>query len=789
AYFGWRFLESPGDATDGIDNDFDGLEDESQFNGIDDDGDWDPEVDDVGSDGLGPEHEDYLGPDADGSESNGTPDPGEPNFEFTDNDESDQIGLTSFFAATWPAITASNDEVLWNQLKPGFFSVPEQTVDITFLYGSGYFTLAAGERKKFAVAMLFGEDQADILRNATTMQAIYDADYSFALPPKAPQLTAVAGDRQVALYWDRVAEKSRDPVYGFDFEGYRIYRATDPAFIEPWVVTDAFGNRTFNKPIAIFDLDDGLDGPHPIAFNGIQFDMGKDSGLRHIWVDTTVQNGQRYYYAVASFDKGYDDDFFERNLTDKEGLQPLSPTESIYVVDLDASGEVLALGPNVATVVPNAPAAGYVPPNTPHADFEFVQHDSGAATGLVRIIAVDPEQIQEGWNYRVAFAEAGNVTSYAVENLQTLTDTVEFVQGIAQLTRENVLPGSMVLTTLDRSMSFAEGVDFAVEEQPGRLIATSGSLINARAYLATYRHYAVDNSTYLDGELLNPVFDGMQVQAYDDPLAVQADKSGWIAGDCGYTPDINFDKAPYPGNFEIRWEGSVGDSVGRDDLFGIAVPFTVWNTTEDRPARFAVTEGNRDGQWDSADNLFILAEETGNNSNFKVTFSVDSLVITPRQEGDSTVYDTVIVAIEPVEAGDVLGIFTSRPFTADDRYSFTTRASRIDEASAATQLDRIAVVPNPYVVTASWEPQHLFVSGRGTRKIDFINLPRECTIQIFTLSGHLVDTIEHSSVAENGAASWDLLSKDGLEIAYGIYLYHVNAPGVGEMIGKFALIK
>jgi len=28
-----------------------------------------------------------------------------------------------------------------------------------------------------------------------------------------------------------------------------------------------------------------------------------------------------------------------------------------------------------------------------------------------------------------------------------------------------------------------------------------------------------------------------------------------------------------------------------------------------------------------------------------------------------------------------------------------------------------------------------------------------------------------------------------MDIAYGIYLYHVDAPGVGEHIDKFAVIK
>ena len=61
-YFGYKFLESPGLGTetingvtfegDGIDNDNDGMVDESWTDGIDNDGDWDADLDDVGIDGI-----------------------------------------------------------------------------------------------------------------------------------------------------------------------------------------------------------------------------------------------------------------------------------------------------------------------------------------------------------------------------------------------------------------------------------------------------------------------------------------------------------------------------------------------------------------------------------------------------------------------------------------------------------------------------------------------------------------------------------------------------------------
>jgi hypothetical protein len=52
-----------------------------------------------------------------------------------------------------------------------------------------------------------------------------------------------------------------------------------------------------------------------------------------------------------------------------------------------------------------------------------------------------------------------------------------------------------------------------------------------------------------------------------------------------------------------------------------------------------------------------------------------------------------------------------------------------------------------------------------------------------------VDVIEHHGDRVDGAESWNLVSKDGMDIAYGIYIYHVEAPGIGQKIDKFAVIK
>ena len=77
-----------------------------------------PLNDDVGTDGIGPYDEGYAGPDPDGTEGNGKPDQGEPNFGLLDKDESDQLGLTGFLI--FPVHTPynlDNDEQNWQGLS------------------------------------------------------------------------------------------------------------------------------------------------------------------------------------------------------------------------------------------------------------------------------------------------------------------------------------------------------------------------------------------------------------------------------------------------------------------------------------------------------------------------------------------------------------------------------------------------------------------------------------------------------------------------------------------------
>ena len=336
--------------------------DERREDGIDNDGDWNPEFDDVGADGLIATN--------DRGEGDGVPTAGEPNFDQTDVDESDQIGLTSFEYFT-PAndFSMADDEDLWRRLSPGYFEVPESIVnnkpqrgeDGDFFYGSGFFPLRAGETQRFSLALVYGEgggpdvEIEDLLNNRQTVQKIYDSDYRFPPAPFKPTLTVVPGDGKVTLYWDRKAEQTLDPVLKVnDFEGYKIYKATDQNFNEVFSITDADGTPISYKPLAQFDIDNGISGYFRAGDDlyqqgrGASFYLGDDSGLEHSYVDEDVENGRRYFYAVVAYDRG-------------DQTIDIFPKENDKRIDILTTGEVRTFQ-NTAVAVPNAPVVGYVPP-------------------------------------------------------------------------------------------------------------------------------------------------------------------------------------------------------------------------------------------------------------------------------------------------------------------------------------------------------------------------------------------------------------------------------------------
>ncbi len=739
-YLGFAYLESPGNAYDGIDNDQDGMIDERRDDNIDNNHNWvpfsdlngngvwdpgEPLNDDVGRDGLGPTDPGYTGPDQ--GEGDGVPSHGEPHFDETDKDESDQIGLTSMTVKVLDnshgptGLWGKNDDVMWKAMNNAFRDTLVQNSNISLVFASGPFILGKGLRERFSMALLMGNDLNQLLFHKETVQQIYNANYNFSKPPYKPTVHAVAGSQKVFLYWNDIAEYSRDSFLGFEhndprqgykktFEGYTIYRSEEPQFEDDKLITDSQGEPTYWKPMAQFDLVDSIAGPDPVGINGARFWRGSNTGLQHSFVDTTVQNGKTYYYAVCSYTMG--DTAF--------GTTGLQPTECSKIIRQDVAGNITFVDQNCAVAIPNAPVAGYVPPQIIG---NLNRVTSGLGTGSISTQVLNPEVINDGAQYKILFSSQG-----ALPNYRTLSyDIVRNYKG-----------------TVDTMQSSVDA-------------ATFGSNV-----------YSLP-------------FDGIVFSFNNDTtVSINDTLTGWYVGksnlNLGVIPD---NTSP---SLDVRWPADY-----QMEFFDHTVATTPYNKI---PVDYIITDLTTG---DTVKSEIIDADKSKS-----LTLGDDIIFIQPI--GSQVKYSWRIhyqppfnPALTPIypAAGDKFRIYTKKPFYSGDYFSFTTKSSAVDNSLASKSLSNILVVPNPYIATASWEPRSLYPTGRGDRKIDFTNLPAKCTIKIYTIAGALVKTLykDDTNLNNGGTISWNLISEDGMDVSYGIYIFHVDAPGIGSYIGKFAVIK
>ncbi len=101
---------------------------------------------------------------------------------------------------------------------------------------------------------------------------------------------------------------------------------------------------------------------------------------------------------------------------------------------------------------------------------------------------------------------------------------------------------------------------------------------------------------------------------------------------------------------------------------------------------------------------------------------------------------------------------------------------------------RAWVAPNPYRGRAEWERAPV-PGDPFTRHLDFMGLPRErCTIRIYTVAGDLVQSLDHDGSNGNGQAAWNLITRNGQDVASGIYLFTVEGPS-GRQVGRFVIMR
>jgi hypothetical protein len=580
-----------------------------------------------------------------------------------------------------------------------------------------------------------GVDQADALRNKYVAQKTYDADYQFAKAPQPPTVTAVAGDGKITLYWDDKSESSFDNYMadlganGYDFQGYRIYRSTDPAFTDQYKITDTDGVPTYYKPIAQFDLKDGLCGvDSSLDINGIKFNLGSDNGLQHTFVDENVQNGQRYFYAVTSYDGG-------------AYSMGIAPTECPILIQMQPDGSV-STGINVVEVMPAPKPAGYIESEV------NIDHVSGSSSSKLRIDIIDPLAVQDRNVYKITFEDTLLKASKPIYEDTLTTNNFSLFNITNPDSQDTLVYKSKQVNTQDEHLVM-QGfqISFSLE-----------SVIEMNK----------EETKWNDSTIFSPI-----IWRWEDINSVGYRKPSDYHVTFG---DVGFGRSELMSVF-----GGMIQLEERD------VNFKIRNISEDREIKFAFWEldttggeGKYTSNLKETDIIIFLEEKIEDNGD--TTLAPTWQLKLKHLEEDS-------LKRHP-QAGDELDIIIKKPFLKDDVYKFTVFGPEIQKDNVKKEMRKIKVVPNPYIAANTWEPKNPFDSGRGPRVIHFNHIPKDCKVTIFNIAGEIVDQFEVHNLIDNGTAEWDLLSKDNLSISYGLYLFHVEDLLTNSVqTGKFAVIK
>lgn len=802
--------DEDGDWADGEDSNGDGVYQPNEFSG-----------DDVGLDGVAPGEENYTGPDEDGTECNHRPDLregyAEPNFGWTDVSETDMLGLTTLLYTEAVPHTEPytgwfrNDKSLWQRmtLLDSLESGATDIANLFELFSTAIFPLHKGNTEFISIAQLHSYDDLAGLNSALhsapalftlkkTVQVIYEKDYRFAQPPKMPTLRAIPGDGFVQLIWDNRSDRlTREPFLNGvnDFEGYKLFRSTDPDMKDPQIITDGYGTKTLMKPIFQCDLKNGRRGFTDYGLlNGMGYNMGNDTGLAYSFKDETVHNGRSYYYAIIAYDYGIRaEELKGSSIASQDKSYGIAPSENNVVIRKNEFEEIEFIGPNVAIVTPGTTAAGeYI-----KSEFD-VDYSGASGSGQIVPEVVDVNSLEKDHTYKVKFTiqridssyrfHAGYGYKYSTTGIrvydQTAGDKVVYEDVLMKGERDLITPKNMntILVSNDNGTAIADD---------------------------DYYHIATDefkSTEIFDGLRLN-IQMGLQLPEYD------YDKSGWMPGE---SPINLIFVEKYMQYFKWDYNIVFSDQVVYQTKLAKAKAATLRDENDlkfekdvllfNQDFKFKIVNLNYADSTGQPALLDLVVQDMNGNGVFDMIgdrILVGSFNLKERWDGVIFIIDFLNCQNdgELPKNNDVYAIRYLKPWMATDSVTFKVSAEKLLDAQAAkSKMADIRVVPNPYVASNLMEPSVVNKWLNQRRRLLFTNLPEKCTIKLFTVSGVLVrelrapeDAVTSYSgygQANNGSLHWDMLTSEGLEIAAGMYFYHVKDDQTGEEIaGKFAVIK
>jgi hypothetical protein len=673
-----------------------------------------------------------------------------------------KIGLTGQFFVN-PITNQQTTYVLTGNPQTGEGWIDGQILpagDRRIGLASGPFQMAPGDTQEVVVAEIIAGatpgisnlDAIGLLKvYDIKAQEAYDAFFILPAPPPKPNVSVAALDKEIVLNWgtnlnDVVATENYD-FKGFKFEGYNVYQLPS--------VGASFDQA---KRLATYDLPTDpstILGPVVDPSSGqtitIPQQFGSNGGIKRYikiskdaFTNRPLVNGNRYYFAVTAYAYSTDSLAVPNNLEN-----PLT----------------------ILTVIPQEPNPG-IRYSSQFADtVKNVVHD-GNSNGSVVPIVIDPTKLT-GDQYKVNFSVVNGETVWSVTNVtknvlllseqvnQSGDDVYYVVDGLLIKVLGPPLLGTDWSATGERWLSGSD--------------ANGGELMFGAAFVGPN----FVGSSVAPGDLKD-----VRVEMYKVDSYVDANGNG--AYDVGEIYTVGADKGQNA-NMYITWGAGNWEKVGM-------IPFKVFDISSNPPVQLDVVVRDRDGngQWDPDDGnisfnyVWVLNtpyDATGNRWN-------------PNAGGKDFMTD-VLDGAEPILwtfwwvprgtreqfANDfTMEFIAPKVNTPNDVFTFTAPTVQSSLALAKEDVGKVNVYPNPYYGVNSEE------LNKYNRFVTFTHLPAKATIRIFNLAGILVQRIDKEDNTQ--FTRWDLANQNGLPIASGLYIAHIEMPELGvTKILKIAIIQ
>ena len=635
---------------------------------------------------------------------------------------------------------------------------------VNFIVSCGPFSLEADSMTTTSVGLIMGDagnvpdlpDTTDLMNNVRFANRMYRYYFQGSGPPDPPEVHGVAGDQRATLYWNsEPSENSIDVLTGEnDFEGYKIFRSSDLGNSWGDEVTDVYGNTVGYEPIAIFDLENDVEGIDP-AFP--QY-LGRNSGLVHTYVDSNLINGLEYWYCVTAYDRGN---------------QQQDSLEQSYLYPLGAS----IFEPHTVSVIPSVPVTNLQGASVSATELTPVE---GISDGTVRLEVMDPEAIT-GHGYKIYFSDS---TLYSIED-----DDTTFGTGFTLIDTTDMDTLFYHHPLSDESgdnLPVKDGFRLIVQNSPAGVRSLGWTKVLADTCTFDWRYRSIDPS--MGDQLIQE-----DVSTFDDwKIIVDYDGGVDVTWYDAFTGQKQDEKQHLPLRIKVGTDPDNPVDVSENTIlyeFAIAGPWEEyrksfysrlgWDLEPGGTGYLAASPG-----WYEKHVDFLILEKIDIDPASGDTIPNYILLFTNNKPDSSYNFEgelEVINAKAPSD-GDEFTIVTYKPFRPGLSYVFgTTAVTTVDRTEESNPLADIRVVPDPYIVTNVWETDEF------GKKLMFNHLPDLCTIKIYTLVGEHVATVQHDS--PTGYEFWNMRTYNDQFIAPGVYLYYASTPDKDEATGRFLVIK